>query len=467
MDEYINLEIDGAKVNVKKGINILEAAKDIGIHIPTLCYHPALSPFGACRLCSVEIIVRGRKRIITSCNYPVEEGLIVDTKSQGVITNRKMILELLLARCPKVKKIQDLAKEYGIETSRFKTEDENCILCGLCTRVCEEIIGASAINFASRGVNREVIPPYNTLSNDCISCGACDIICPTGSTKLWQNVYPLSKEDILEIENKFLNGARDENLGVYTDIFSASTPIQGQDGGMVTSLLISGLDNAFFDAAIVVQLNDGYKVNALIADNSEDILKAKGTKYVRVKMVSLLNEAIEKGKKKIAFVGTPCQVKAVRKIQLSSQLSSVDTTVLGLFCFESFLYKPLKEEIQRLLGVDLDKTEKIQISKGKFIVSTGGKQYSCRVRKLSGAVKKGCRYCDDFSAKLADISIGSVGSPDGCSTVIVRSKKGKKLLSSVSFKKGKVDKDEIVKLAKLKQNNARKNFSKIIEGLQE
>jgi heterodisulfide reductase subunit A len=186
----VSLEIDGKQVIAEEGKTILEAAKSSGIDIPTLCYHPALSPFGACRMCSVEITSRGRKRIVTSCNYPVENGLIVDTKSPDVIAIRKMMSELLLARCPNVPVIKDLAAKYGIEKPRFKLGDENekCILCGLCSRICEERIGVSAINFVGRGVNRKVQTPFQgTLDIDmdiCISCGSCATVCPTGAITL-------------------------------------------------------------------------------------------------------------------------------------------------------------------------------------------------------------------------------------------------------------------------------------------
>ena len=187
MDE-ITLQIDGREVKAEEGKTILDMAKSVGIDIPTLCYHPALSPFGACRLCSVEIISRGRSRIVTSCNYPVEEGLVVNTKSPDVIALRKMLVELMLARCPNVKVIQDLAKEYGVEKPRFKLEDEKCILCGLCTRICEERIGVSAINFVGRGVDRKVETPFQgTLDIDldvCLCCGACASVCPTDAIKL-------------------------------------------------------------------------------------------------------------------------------------------------------------------------------------------------------------------------------------------------------------------------------------------
>ena len=184
----ITLEIDGRELKVEEGTTILEVAKSEGIDIPTLCYHPALSAFGSCRICSVEIIKRGRSRIVTSCNYAVEEGLVVNTKSPDVIEIRKMLSEFLLARCPNVKVIQDLAREYGVEKPRFKLGDEKCILCGLCTRVCEERMGVSVINFVGRGVDRKVETPFQrTLDINldvCLACGSCAFVCPTGAIKL-------------------------------------------------------------------------------------------------------------------------------------------------------------------------------------------------------------------------------------------------------------------------------------------
>src|SRR3990170_5989087 len=467
----VTLRIDDKEVKANEGATILEAAREVGVDIPTLCYHRALSPFGACRVCSVEITdKRGKKKIVTSCNYPVEEGLAVSTKSEKVLKTRNLLLELLLARCPKVKKIQDLARAYDIQKPRFWIEDaeEDCILCGLCTRVCEERIGVYAINFAKRGVEREVTAPYHEFSDDCIGCGACAIVCPTKSKRIRINTYPTLPEDIEKIEKQFLTGTKDENLGVYNDIFAAKSTIDGQDGGVATALLISGMQRGLFDAAIVVQRMDGYNAEAVIAENIEEIMKAKGTKYLRIKMMSKLGELIDRGKKKIAIVGTACEVRAARKIQqdLLADFPDLDLTILGLFCFEAFDYEKLKAETQRLLGVNLDNSERTQIHKGKYIARIEGKEYSCNVRDLSKAVEKGCVYCDDFTAKLADVSIGSVGSYDGYSTVIVRSDVGNRLLEKLEVVKGNVNKEEIAKLAILKKNRAKKHFAPLLEDVQ-
>jgi len=179
----VSLTIDGQSINVKEGTTLLEAARSSNIYIPTLCYHPLLEPFGACRLCVVEL---SDGRMVTSCTYPVEEGLELETASPPVVEARKMLIELLLARAPEARAVQRLAREYGIEKTLLKITDEGelCILCGLCARVCDEIIGVSDINFIKRGVNREVVFNPEISSELCVGCGVCTAVCPTGCLEI-------------------------------------------------------------------------------------------------------------------------------------------------------------------------------------------------------------------------------------------------------------------------------------------
>jgi heterodisulfide reductase subunit A len=183
----ITLTIDGQQVQAEEGQSILEVAREAGFSIPTLCYHPALEPYGACRLCVVEVTdERGRSNIVTSCTAPVEEDIAVSTDSPDVIEARRTVLALMLSRCPSVPVIQDLAAEYGIEEPPFEAEDPNekCILCGLCVRVCHDVVGADVLNFADRGVSRGVGPAFMEKTRDCIGCGACTIVCPTGAIEI-------------------------------------------------------------------------------------------------------------------------------------------------------------------------------------------------------------------------------------------------------------------------------------------
>jgi len=174
----INLIINGAHVTIEKGSTLLEAAEFMGFPIPTLCHMEGLTPYGACRLCVVEIGEGPRAKLVTSCTYPAEEGLKVRTASDRVIRARKMIIELLLASCPQSKIIQDLASKYEVRQQRFKQEYEDCILCGRCSRMCKEQMMAGAIGFQGRGEKRKLGTPFDIKSEVCRLCGGCIYVCP-------------------------------------------------------------------------------------------------------------------------------------------------------------------------------------------------------------------------------------------------------------------------------------------------
>lgn len=174
----VNLTINGLVVSVEDGATILEAAQFLGFPIPTLCYMEGLSPYGACRLCVVEIGEGEKSKLVSSCTYKVEEGLKVRTASRRVLRARKMVIELLLASCPQSKVIQDLASKFEVRQQRFKQEHEDCILCGLCVRMCEEQMMAKAIGFRGRGENRSIGTPFDIKSDVCRLCGGCIYVCP-------------------------------------------------------------------------------------------------------------------------------------------------------------------------------------------------------------------------------------------------------------------------------------------------
>ncbi len=174
----VTLTIDGVKVQADEGSTILEVAKFYGFDIPTLCYHEELTPYGACRLCMVEIKDGRRTRVVASCLYPVKEDLEVKTSSQRIVKERKLLLELMIAQCPNSKVLQDMASKMGVEKVRFKMENQDCILCGLCVRMCAEQMKGGAIGFVGRGPKREVVTPFRESSEICRNCGACMYICP-------------------------------------------------------------------------------------------------------------------------------------------------------------------------------------------------------------------------------------------------------------------------------------------------
>jgi bidirectional [NiFe] hydrogenase diaphorase subunit len=169
----IKLHIDGKEIQAEEGATILQTALANGIHIPTLCFAEKIEPFGACRLCMVEVSKNDRTRLVASCVYPVEENLVVRTDSEKISKIRKTILELLWPS------VQGLAREYGITKSRFSSEQTECALCGLCVRYCKEVKKLNAAYFKGRGIDREIaILPE--LANECVYCRECFSLCPAG-----------------------------------------------------------------------------------------------------------------------------------------------------------------------------------------------------------------------------------------------------------------------------------------------
>lgn len=204
----VQLTINGIKVNAEEGMTILDAAKSVGITIPTLCHMKNLFPSGACRICSVE--VEGFKGLTPACAYPVSEGMVVETDSPRVRRARKTIVELLIENHPqdclicvrnKNCELQDLSERYGVREHRYVGETKShaidissasmerdpakCILCGRCVRACHEVQKIGAIDFTKRGFASIVTTPYNKGLNvsDCILCGQCILVCPTAALR--------------------------------------------------------------------------------------------------------------------------------------------------------------------------------------------------------------------------------------------------------------------------------------------
>lgn len=198
----VSLIIDDILVKADQGTTILEAARTAGIDIPTLCSHEKLAPYGACRLCTVEIKRGQQSQLVASCVYPVEEGLVVKTESAPVTKGRKMLLELLWARAPGIQALRKYGIKYGITAvkagtdhgvipgisstkTKFEIEPTFCLLCGLCVRYCNEVKGKDAIGFVGRGTEREVVFFPELAANGCSQCEDCYPLCPTGTLPLY------------------------------------------------------------------------------------------------------------------------------------------------------------------------------------------------------------------------------------------------------------------------------------------
>ncbi len=160
-------------------MTILEAAQSAGIAIPTLCHYEKLDPYGACRICTVEVETRGRTNLVAACIFPVAQDLVVRTRSEKIDQTRKTLLELMLAHAPDAPALQELAQEYGADKDRFDKEPSFCILCGLCVRYCAEVKKANAIGFVDRGPNREINFIPEIASKECWNCKECFPLCPT------------------------------------------------------------------------------------------------------------------------------------------------------------------------------------------------------------------------------------------------------------------------------------------------
>jgi NADH dehydrogenase/NADH:ubiquinone oxidoreductase subunit G len=200
----VNLEINGRRVTARPGTKLLAAIRGAGFPVPTLCHHEALEPYGACRLCVVEIRRPGdaQGRIVASCLLAVEADLRVETDTADVLATRREVLDLLLARVPGSPLIRRLAAEHGLHRSSYPADEnrDKCILCGLCTRICHKL-GYAAIGMAGRGPKREVRTPFQAPPPDCVGCGSCARICPTenialldrgGSRRIWERDFPLA-----------------------------------------------------------------------------------------------------------------------------------------------------------------------------------------------------------------------------------------------------------------------------------
>jgi NADH dehydrogenase/NADH:ubiquinone oxidoreductase subunit G len=176
---HVTLQIDGREVRAASGMTILAAAQSAGVTIPTLCHHRELAPYGACRLCIVELTCGPRTGLAVSCVSTVEEGCLVRTRSEKIDRLRKNLLELMLARAPESPILLEMAEEYGADRERFDRDGSFCIHCGLCVRYCAEVVQKHALGFVDRGIRKEIAFIPEVALRECHDCKACFPLCPT------------------------------------------------------------------------------------------------------------------------------------------------------------------------------------------------------------------------------------------------------------------------------------------------
>ncbi len=302
---------------------------------------------------------------------------------------------------------------------RLMTEvvkSERCTLCGTCHAICPvRVIG---------------IDEKPKLVGRCVFCDLCYAFCPMVDDAFKASEYQL-------LNPVFKN----EYIGSYTSVYSTRSKLKevlavAQDGGFVTSLLIYLIEKRIVDGAIVTVVDEEWRPRPIVATTRKEVVEGAGSSYVVSPNLKILHEAVvEKRLKKLAVVGTPCQINAIRKLQLHPQISGLGKAIyltIGLFCTESFDYDVLRRRIEQD-KVNLMEVKKFAIIKGKFLATAkdGRNLMDVPIKVLKDVARRSCQVCGDFTAEYADISVGSVGSPDGWSTVIIRSEKGSDIFSKL------------------------------------
>jgi len=177
--------LDGKRVGALEGDTILQAAQRVGVEIPTLCYHPLLRPYGACKVCVVEVGERGEGRTVASCVFRVKEGLVVWTDTERVREARRGAIEDLLRRASRIPALEGITRALGAKGPEGDVPSTGCVLCGLCVRFCEDVAKAGVYTFAGKGAERRVVTVQTEEPSAlCIGCGGCAYLCPTGHIRL-------------------------------------------------------------------------------------------------------------------------------------------------------------------------------------------------------------------------------------------------------------------------------------------
>ena len=296
---------------------------------------------------------------------------------------------------------------------------------------------------------------YEVIKSDiCCRCGTCEALCPRiehvedrpelvmydPHCGLCFTYCPRSFLDMSQMESRLFGRTRkpEEKLGIYKKAVSAQASSRegiAQDGGVATALLIQALESGMIDCAIVTDKDEEWRTVSRVVTTAEDIKSAAGTKYTINNSVNALAEALNMGFEKIGFVGTPCQIQGLRKVQLLEEPYEFGqdkiALLVGLFCMENFDYDLLMEGLVKgRFGLDPKDVARFEIKKGMFrVIDKQGKVNEVKLEETDQYNFKGCGPCFDFASELADISVGSVGSGDGWSTVLFRTDKGEKLYS--------------------------------------
>ena len=365
--------------------------------------------------------------------FPAENVIrdVIYLKEQGYVqelveTKTKMVIKKIKGEEKEVEvkeyfyryQIKEKPIEHFFEPVSIVFNAGVCCQCGWCSSVCP----VNAI---------EVTADTLEVDNDiCMKCGLCYSVCPR-SFSIDQAYKSIKKLD------KSLTWS--DNIGAYVNAYTATTTKDEikkvrQDGGIVTSILEYLLKNKLVDAIVAVQHSkDLWRPEPVIVDNVKDLYKTGGTKYANSPSLTIISDA--KKYDKIAFVGVPCMMKAIEKGTLFPSGLPFFNNIkykIGLFCMESFPYSDIIKLVKDKFDKEIDQLTKMNIDKGKFIVNLkSGEELAVDLKEVQSYARDNCHYCEDLTSDYADISVGSIGSQGGFSSVITRSKEGDKLFNDV------------------------------------
>ncbi len=328
-----------------------------------------------------------------------------------------------------------------------------CSRCGTCAAFCERI----EMKEHGPELARECIMELDAIK--CGDMGTCYDNCPI-----------LSFSQAALDEKVFGEGRKDKVLGTYKKIVAVKSKApevleKSQDGGAVTALLLCALEEKVVEGAVVASRSDDWNPEANLVHDREALLASVGTKYSSTPGVTLFGRSMN-SHRRLALVGTGCQIAGARQVEHSTLKVLIDKKkvsenpfnilTIGLFCYENFMYSKFKAKVEEEFGITLGDVVKNDIIKGKVIINTqDGKEHVKPVKVFNDIVENCCKVCEDFTASFADLSVGSVGSGDGWSTVIVRSDKGLELLEKAA-EKGYVEIKEDAKPEIIKKTEASK-----------
>ena len=398
------------------------------------------------------------ENVISNIIYLKEQGYIeeiIETKTKTVIKKikgeEKEVEEKEYFYRYQVKDLPDDFIEHFFEPVSIVFDSEVCCQCGWCSSICP--VNAITVTADILEIDDET----------CMKCGICYSVCPR-SFSVEQAGKSINK---LDKSLKF-----SEKINGYINTYSASTTKDDikkvrQDGGIVTSILQYLLENKLVDAIVAVQHSEEkWKPEPVIVDDLKDLYKTGGTKYANASTLAIVDKANKYDK--IAVVGTPCIMNAIEKGTLFPSGLPFFKNIkyrIGLFCMESFPYEGVLNLIKEQFQKDFNKVTKMDISGGKFIIYLdSGEDLRVPLKEVKSYARHNCHYCEDLTADFADISVGSIGSPSGWSSVITRTKIGEKiykeaikagLIESKSLQEIKPGQPLLERIAGIKRKNCK------------